>query len=292
MNITLQDSSPTAIDKLFERSIIDIDIPPCPIILKRFMVEAKKNEPNYAYLADIIETDVAISASLIKTANSPFFGMRQRVRSVKEALALLGLKTSSRAVAGIVLRNSFPNTPNLERFWDASARIASLSGWLAQYYSIPGLLAEDAYTYGLFRDCGIPILIKRFPHYNEVLRAANRDAEHSFIEVEEVTLPTNHAMVGCILAQSWWLPEEIFVAIRNHHELEALHKISSEIPLLSRQLIATAQLAEHIVQRLLGLSFTQEWSKLGDPCLKLMGIDQVQLEALYEEAAHIVTIEE
>lgn len=292
MNTAEQDSSSLAVDKLFERSITEIDIPPCPIILNRFMVEVGKNELNFNRLSSIIETDVAISAGLIKTANSPYFGMRQRVRSVQEAIAILGLKASSRALAGIVLRNAFLGMPNLERFWDSSARIARLSGWLAKHYAIPGLLAEDAYTFGLFRDCGIPVLIKRFPHYNKVLAAANHDAELSFVEVEETELPTNHAMVGCMLAQSWWLPEEIFLAIRNHHDLEALKTAHSDTPMLSRKLIATAQLAEHIVQHQLGLSLTQEWEKLGDSCLKLMGIDKEQLEALYAEVAHIVTFDD
>jgi HD-like signal output (HDOD) protein len=195
-------------------------------------------------------------------------------------------------VAGIILRNSFPNMPTLERFWDSSTRIARLSGWLAKHYAISGLLSEDAYTFGLFRDCGIPVLIKRFPQYNNVLITANRDAERSFIEVEDAELPTNHAMLGCILAQSWWLPEEIFLAIRNHHELAALVDDNSELPLLSRKLIAISQLAEHIVQHQLGLSLTQEWPKLGDACLKLMGTDEVQLDALYSEVAHTVIIEE
>lgn len=292
MNIKQTNSSPTEIDQLFERAINGIDIPPCPGILKRFMEEAGKDEPNYRHMADIVEADVAISASLIMTANSPFFGIRQRVRSVKEALAILGMEVSGRAVAGIILRNSFPNMPNLERFWDASTRTARISGWLAQHYKIPGLLAEDAYTFGLFRDCGIPVLIKRFPQYNTVLAAANNDTERSFIEVEESELPTNHAMVGCILAQSWWLPEEIFLAIRNHHEIEALKAVDSDIPLLSQKLIAISQLAEHIMQHQLGLSLTQEWTKLGDSCLKLMGIEQEQLESLYAEVAHIVTLDD
>ena len=292
MNINYKDSSTTEIDKLFERAIIGIDIPPCPIILERFMEEAGKDEPNYRYLADIIEADVAISASLIKTANSPFFGIRQRARSVKEALAILGMEISSRAVAGIILRNTFPNMPNLERFWDSSTRIARLSGWLAQHYKIPGLLAEDAYTFGLFRDCGIPVLIKRFPQYNNVLAEANYDTERCFIEVEETELPTNHAMVGCLLAQSWWLPEEIFLAIRNHHDIEALKTAGSDIPLLSHKLIAISQLAEHILQHQLGLCLTQEWTKLGDSCLKVMGVEQEQLDALYAEVAHIVALED
>ncbi|MFA6014609.1 MAG: HDOD domain-containing protein [Gallionellaceae bacterium] len=287
MNDTLKDSPPTEVDNLFEKSIIDVGIPPCPVILDRFMIEARKDEPDFNRLASIIGTDVGLSAGLIKTANSPYFGMRQRVRSVNEAFAVLGLNAASRAVAGIILRNTFPHVPNLERFWDSSARIARLSGWLAQHFEIKGLRAEDAYTFGLFRDCGIPVLLGRFPDYEALLITANQEVVRSFTEIEEAGLPTNHAMIGCILAQNWWLPEEICLAIRNHHDLFALESVNSGLPMLSRRLIATGQLAEHILQQQLGLSMTQEWGKLGAVCLQILDLSEDQLEALYAEAAPI-----
>lgn len=292
MNDIVRKTPKTAVDNLIERSILDIGIPPCPIILERFMAEARQDEPDFNRLASVIGTDVGLSAGLIKTANSPYFGMRQRVRSVNEALVILGLKTASRAVAGLVLSKAFPNVVNLERFWDASARIALLSGWLAQHLNISGLRAEDTYTYGLFRDCGIPVLLGRFPRYENVLVAANSDVTRGFTEVEGVELPTNHAMVGCMLAQNWWLPEEICLAIRNHHDLVALESIHSKLPVLSRRLIAIAQLAEHIVQQQLGLSLTQEWTKLGGACLQILDLDETDFEMLCLEAAPIAAAAE
>jgi len=147
MNDPRQAFVESEVDHLFERTILNIGIPPCPDILARFMAEMRKDEPDYTRLENIICADVSISAGLIKTANSPFFGLRQPVRSGFEALTMLGMKMASRVVAGIVLRNSLPNSPNLERFWDSSARIAHLSGWLAQHLNIRGLRAEDAYTF-------------------------------------------------------------------------------------------------------------------------------------------------
>ncbi len=282
--------NPSELGNLIERSILDIGIPPCPVILDRFMTEVRRDEPDFHRLANIIGTDVSLSGGLIKTANSPYFGMRQRVRSVNEALTVLGLKTTSQTVAGLILRKAFPNVQNLQRFWDASARIALMSGWLAQYLNIRGLRAEDCHTFGLFRDCGIPVLLGHFPDYEKVLMSANNDANQSFISIEERTLPTNHAMVGCLLAQSWWLPEEICLAIRNHHDLLALTSADSRLPMQSRRLIATAQLAEHIVQQL-GLSLTQEWPKLGSACLQILDIDEAGLEVLYTEAASVIDAE-
>ncbi len=286
---TLAESTSAAVDNLLERSIIDVGIPPCPAILERFTTESRKEDSDYNRLAIILGTDVGLSAGLIKTANSPFFGMRQRVRSVNDALAVLGLKTASRAVAGIILRKAFPNVANLERFWDASARIARLSGWLALHLNIPGLRADDAYTFGLFRDCGIPVLLSRFPNYGKLLAIANHDAVNSFTDVEETELPTNHAMVGCILAQNWWLPEEICLAIRNHHELMLP---GSGLPVLSSRLIATSQLAEHILQKQLDLSLTMEWPKLGNMCLQILGIAEDQLDSLYFEAQPVAAANE
>jgi len=292
MTIQNQALLPTELDELFERSILELGIPACPAILNRFMIEIRKDEPDYVRLESIIESDVSLAGGLIKTANAPFFGLRKRARSVKEALIMLGLKTSSQTIAGIILHHSFPNVPNLDRFWDASARIARLSSWLAQRFKIQGLSQDDAYTYGLFRDCGIPVLLGHFKNYPTILNTANREEKRSFTEIEEIELPTNHAMVGCILAQSWWLPEEIFLAIRNHHYLAALTSTDLQIPLLSCRLIATSQLAEYIIQQQLHLSLTREWPKLGAACLKYLNLEGSQLDELYAEASPIVADKE
>ncbi len=277
------------LDRLIERSLVDVGIPPCPVILDRFMTEARKEEPDFNLMTSIISSDVAVSAGLIKTANSAFFGIRQHVRSVNEALAMLGMQTASRAVAGIILRKTFPNVKNLERFWDTSARISHLSGWLALNLRIAGLHAEDTFTFGLFRDCGIPVLLGRFPEYEKIQQSACSDANQSYTDIENAALPTNHAMVGCILAQNWWLPNELCLAIRNHHNLAALK--SDKLPILSRRLIATAQLAEYILSQLMKSDLTQEWPKLGAACLHVLGLDEAELETLCEEAASLPTVE-
>jgi HD-like signal output (HDOD) protein len=219
-------------------------------------------------------------------------GVRSALADLSQRLVILGLNVASRAVAGIILRKTFPTVPNMDRFWDASSRFARLSGWLALQLQSVELPAEDAYTFGLFRDCGIPVLLKRLPSYSSVLNSANNETERGFTQVEDAVLPTNHAMVGCVLAQSWWLPEEICLAIRHHHDRSVLTTTTSPPPLLSRKLIAVTQLAEHFVQQQLGLSFTQEWGKLGEACLNLLDLEASQLEALAFEAAPVIAADE
>ncbi len=275
-----------------ENTLRDIGIPPRPVILDHVGSEMQKEEPDFNYLARIITADVGLSASLIKITNSPFFGFRNRVRSVKEALMVLGLDVASRAIAGIVLRRAFPDSPKLERFWDSSARIARLAGWLAPRVTKNNLQPDEAYTFGLFRDCGIPILLARFPGYYEVLTEANYETNLSFTTVEDVHLPTNHSVVGCLLAQSWWLPEETSLSIRYHHDVTVLDAPTIPPSLSSRYQIATAQFAEYLLQQKTGLSRTQEWLKLGPACLRLLNISEEDVKVILADATSVIEAED
>jgi len=278
------------VEGLLESTLGDNGIPSRPAILDRVHIEMDKEEPDFNLLARIISADVALAGGLISIANSPYFGFHARVRSVNEALMILGLDVACRAIAGLILRKLFPITLALERFWDASAGIARISGWLAQHPDMGiKISANDAYTYGLFRDCGIAVLLHRFPYYHDILAQANAEKTLNFNQVEEIQCPTNHSVIGSLLAQSWWLPEEIYTAILIHHEYSILQKSDSTVlPPATRGLIAIAQLAEHIFQHHTGLSKSQEWFKSSEVCMQLLEIKEDQLQGFYEESAPIL----
>lgn len=278
------------VENLLENILGDNGIPSRPAILDRVHIEMSKTEPDLNLLARIISADVALAGGLISIVNSPYFGFHGRVRSVSEAMMILGLDVSCRAIAGLILRMLFPVTLAMERFWDASANIARLSGWLAQHpQNGIKVHASDAYTYGLFRDCGIAVLLVRFPYYHDVLKQANAEKMLSFTQVEEIQCPTNHAVIGGLLAQSWWLPEEISTAIRIHHDYAILDKDDSTLlPPATRGLIANTMLAEHIFQHHSGLSKSEEWSKSSEVCLALLEISEDQLPSFYEESVSIL----
>lgn len=288
MSISIEDSE--RVTDMLERILKENGIPSRPAIIDCIHTEMGKPEPDLNLLARIIGADVALAGGLISIANSLYYGFHGRVRSVNETLMMLGMEVSCRAIAGLILRKLFPMTLVLERFWDASANIARLSGWIAQHPDIGFKIhANDAYTYALFRDAGIAVLLNRFPYYQEVLIKANEEKILSFTEIEEIQSPTNHAMIGSFLAQSWWLPEEVCTAIRLHHEYTVLHESDTTfLPPATRGLIAIAQLAEHIFQQHTSLSMTQEWFKSSEVCLETLELDESQLMALYKESVPVL----
>lgn len=283
------DGAVSQAEQALEDALRDIGIPPRPLILDRIGAEMQKAEPDFRQLATLISADVALAAGLLKTTNSPYFGFQTRARTVMQALMMLGLEVAGRAVAGLVLRQIFPPLPAMERFWDGSARIARTSGWLVGQLGVRDHVRPDeVYTYGLFRDCGIPILLKKVPDYGNILRAANTDGEQPFTAVEKARCPTNHALVGCLMAQNWCLPDEFSGAIRHHHDPFALQSGDLGLSAASARLVALGQLAEHLVQRITRQSLTREWDKLGGTCLKILELDGNDVESLAREAPAVV----
>jgi len=280
-------SSAGSVEVQLENSLKEIGIPPRPLILEHIASEMRKEVPDFNHLADLITADVGLSASLIKITNAPFFGFRSRVKSPREALMVLGLKVAGQAIAGIVMRRVFPTTPQMERFWDASARIARLSGWLSEHVIQNKLHSSDAYTFGLFRDCGIPILYSRLPGYREILIKANHEMASSFTEVEDAALPTNHAIVGSLLTQNWWLPDEITYSVRYHHDVPVLNAQSIPPSLTSRYLIAITQFAEYLMQQHTGLGSTREWPKFHSACMRLLNLDEEDVRRILAETSTI-----
>ncbi len=288
MNDTTSGQNPEKdVAVLLNNELHGIKIPTRPAVLSSIEAQMRSRSPNLGALEKVISLDVSISGSLLKIANSAFFGHAGQVRSVKKALQILGLNTVGTAIAALSLRKAFAHVPNLERFWDSSAQIAQLSGWLATRVDtkLSKLRPEEAYTFGLFRDCGIPILMSFYSTYFDVLKLANNEAARPFTEVERDDIGVDHGAIGAMLAKEWQLPLEYQAAIELHHDVTAIREQNSPaVPELARHFMAIAQLAEYLFQRLTGLNRTCEWGKLGEACLGVLGLDEEGMNQLLQMA--------
>lgn len=271
--------------KHVEGILAKMEIPPRPGILDQIFLETRQEEPDFLKLATLISEDMTLSASLIKTVNSPFFGLQQRASSVQDALMLLGLEVASRMVAGILLRHTFPRRPELDELWDASLKVALLSHWLGVRLGRSiGLRPADAYTFGLFRDCGMAVMQMRQLDYAHTLTRARAEARQSFTEVERSALGIDHAMVGSKLASDWRLSDEMAWGILFHHAIAGADVATEQAPPASLRLVALAQFADRLLQDNGHLAVDHEWDKLGTRCLEILGLDAGD-EAELSEAA-------
>lgn len=277
------------IDFELEQVVLGLGIPPCPQILLDISIEARKSEPDLNRIEKLICADVGLSAALIKTINSPFYGLRTKVSSIMQAIHMLGLTHLSLMVMGMVLRDFLKGINHVEmgRFWNASTKVAIISSYIAT--RLPYIAYEhmhrhidkdEAYTYGLFQDCGIPILLNHIATYKETLGVANQSLDRKFTEIEDDAHGNNHAIVGFLLAKSWGLPDTMYEAIRNHHEHVELAENPNLLSTASRDFIALALLAERADQIISGLNQTCEWQKGGHWVMAHFGLSESDLNII------------
>lgn len=231
-----------------EKILGSITLPPCPAVLLSIMSEVQKEEPDANKVATQVSNDAALSASVLKLVNSPAFRRGSNIGSIRQAVSVLGFRKVMLAVNTLFLRNSVSAVPPitkafLEKFWDKSASTAEASMMMAGM--LPGISAEDAYTIGLFHDCGIPVLIMRFPDhpFETDTQEANWDTVHKY---EDERLGTNHAIVGNMFARNWGLPAHICQTILHHHDANIFNDNLQLATAEVRNFTAVLILAEHL----------------------------------------------
>jgi len=268
-----------------DRLLKGVDIPACPAILTRVQKEIASPNASLAGIGKLIEGDVAMAASVLKVANSPAFGLSRKASTIQQALPVLGMRTIGGLVAGIALRNAVGGGPRLDRFWDSTTRIAQLCARLAKDFRVP---QDSAYSFGLFHDCGIAVLMGRFPDYRETLQLANTTDAQSFTEVEDARHATNHAVLGYLLCRNWGLPEEICNATLLHHDVSIFAADADASAAKVRTLVALATLAGYFVGSFMRMNEDSAWRRGREAMMAHMGIGENELFDLREMAFEIL----
>lgn len=126
------------IDSEADKIVREIGIPPCPAILTKLLREMREDEPDYNKTSKLISADVGLAAAILKTVNSPFFGLRTKATSVNQALQLMGLCNTVEIVTGLLLRQAYPVGDNaaMDSFWQSSSGIAEVAAQLARHWAL------------------------------------------------------------------------------------------------------------------------------------------------------------
>lgn len=261
-------------------------IPPRPQVLVSLSQEMNREEPDLKLIARQIGGDVGLSAAVLKTVNSPFFGLKKKISSVTQAVSLLGLKSVEQLVTSIMLRNSFvAESRTLEHFWDTAERSAGIAAHIAS--TLPNCARDDAYSFGLFHNAAIPILNQRFPNYLQTLKAAVHAGGRVVTEVEDERHAVNHATLGYLVAKAWFLPQPLCEGILRHHDLSVFEP-DDEISPQALTLISIAYLAEHLNDAQAVTGNHSQWDAVGEKVLEHLGLEDGEYENLSEEIAELM----
>ncbi|WP_178119009.1 HDOD domain-containing protein [Pseudomonas akapageensis] len=262
-------------------------MPPQPQIMVDLQMEQYMPDPDLEAIARLISQDPGLSGALLKIINSPYYGLSHKIASIQRAVILLGSRSTINMVNAQSIKGEMSDETilTLNRFWDTAQDVAMTCMTLAKRIGYQAV--DEAYALGLFHDCGIPLMLKRFPDYMGVLERAYADAGPSkrIVDTENEAFNTNHAVVGYYTAKSWRLPEHLSEAIANHHNALAIFSDESTRNSQLKNLLAILKMAEHICSsyRILGnQTEDHEWNSIGHLVLDFVGLSDYDFENLKE----------
>jgi len=216
-----------------------LEIPSIPLVLIKIIQTLDENTSSARELEELILHDPALSARILRLANSAFYSFRTTVKTISHAIALLGLNLVTSLAIGINIFDSFTKGAKSEaalinRLWTHSCGVAVLVKEIWTRRGARGKEGEFAFLCGLLHDLGKVVLFKTYPgHYGSIFALAKSETDPAISSYEETNYGANHAVIGEMLAKQWGFPPELISVIRRHHDPLAL-----EIPMIKAVVLA------------------------------------------------------
>ncbi len=185
------------------------NLPPFSPVASKLMALLRQENISFRDAADLLKSDAAMTAEVLRLANSPTAGLRFPTTSLLQALSVLGVNRIASLTTTLCvgrLLKPLAKLPLMRRCWRhnlATALIASQSG--AEY----NVDAEKAYTFGLLAGLGrLALLVSDPQAYSQLAERA--ESEQIPLEIlENRFYGFDHRDAGRWLVTEWKLPSEL-----------------------------------------------------------------------------------
>ena len=192
-------------------------------------------------IGEALQTDPALNARILKLINSAYFGLRNPVTSISQAVSLLGREQLQQVLVGSVLAGVFKDFEitdfPIRDFWQHCIKTAIISRHLAMQNA--RIIDHEAlFTAGLLHDIGWLVIAKVNPGAYRVVTELAVTQGKDVIDVETEKLGVTHVEVGVALLEKWGIPGLITQCVKKHHNPDHIEPcaIESSIVYLANRL--------------------------------------------------------
>ncbi|MEK7867220.1 MAG: response regulator [Planctomycetota bacterium] len=193
-----------------------------PAVVQRVMSITADARSGAKELGIAIQADPAVTATVLRKANSAYFGKKERISEIQEALVRLGFIQTRSLVVGMSMIHLFAKGQrsvgfNRVEFWRHSMTTAIVAKLLADRAAYPA--PDLAFIAGLLHDVGKIILDEYYgPEFEQAALLALKDLIPMRVAERQV-LETDHAEIGWAILELWKFPTAITTAVGRHHDL-------------------------------------------------------------------------
>lgn len=208
------------------------DLPAMPHVASKVLELSSDPNSSAQQLQQVISDDQAMAARILKIANSAMYSCSRKIKTLTEAIVMLGFNSIRSLVVTSASRNLYlKNNKRMglkERLlWEHS--IGAAFGCRLLVQDRYPHLAEEAFLAGLMHDIGKLVLNQQAAEqFDEIVQIVYNE-NRAFATTEQEMLGFDHTEVGAMLVNKWKLSPLLEQSIANHHNPAAF---SRENPLL------------------------------------------------------------
>ena len=195
-------------------------LPSRPEIYQRLLTAIAEPNTDLESLGRLVESDQGLTAKVLKLANSSFFGFGHSVRSVADAVSLLGVDVLKSMVLSVQVfdfcKHSAKAGLSIERLWARAQATAAAARLIAHEEGLPREQQEAAFTAGILHNCGLLVLAENLPDQVRAAIALARSQHQPLHSSELQTYGSTHAEVAGYVLDLWGLPKSIVEAVAGH----------------------------------------------------------------------------
>lgn len=195
------------------------NIPSIPKLVQELIDNFDDEQSRSRDIAQKLQMDQALSAKVLRLANSARYGAGRKINSIDSAVILLGFNALKTLVIASGITSASKNIPGLDQkqFWRTSFSVASIAKMLAKLARQDG---EAAFTCGMLHNIGDILLFLAHKGQMMHIHAVSDATGVRKSMLEQTQFGCNYMDVGAELARRWNFPEEICIAIANQEQPE------------------------------------------------------------------------
>jgi len=254
---------------------------PIPAVIHQILDVVDKPDSSMADVANIIQYDPAVTASVLRTCNSAFFGLKNPAESIKDAVSLLGIDQ----IVEIVLMKSGAKALSGKQegyglhegaMWKYSVSSALIAKQIAKKLSLKNI--NTIFTAALLKDIGKTVLDRFVLDSFEKISALVVNEGFSFREAEKKIIGVDHTELGGMIAKMWKFSPKMVKIIRHHH--------LTDVSMVKDKEIAVVYLADCICMMIgIGVGADGLAYRFNDQAMKELGMEADDISMIIAQFA-------
>ncbi len=196
------------------------NLKPVPAIINQLLEIVDNPDSSMGDIANIIQYDPVVTASVLRSCNSAFFGLKTPCESIKDAVNLLGI---DQIIEFVLMKATFKSLSGDQEgyglhegaMWKYSVSSAIIAKQIAKKFKLKN--KNTIFTSALLKDIGKTVLDRFVLDSFEKISSLVVNENLSFREAEKKIIGIDHAELGAMIAKMWKFSPKMVKIIRHHH---------------------------------------------------------------------------